>query len=107
MSSHKSSIFKLLRQKLYVLYAISSYETSCGYDGLSHKVLKLCSNQIFKPITYIYNKSLTCGICPNCLNYANLNHVLRKVTNQKYQIIDLFLYWLDSLKYVSCSFSIG
>jgi len=42
----------------------------CGYDGLSKKVLKLCRSQISKPITYISNKSLTCGICPNRLKYA-------------------------------------
>ena len=40
------------------------------YDGLSKKVLKLCRSQISKPITYISNKSLTCGICPNRLKYA-------------------------------------
>ena len=60
-------------------------KTACGYDGLSNKILKLCSSQISKPITYIFNKPLTCCICPNC-------HFLRNVTNHKYQIIDLDLY---------------
>jgi len=45
-------------------------ETSCGYDGLSNMMLKLCGSQISKPLTYIYNKSLTYGICPDCLKYA-------------------------------------
>ena len=31
-------------------------KTSCGYDGLSNKILKLCSSQISKQITYILNK---------------------------------------------------
>jgi len=44
-------------------------KTLCGYNGLSNKILKLCGSQISKPITYIYNKSLTCGICPNHLKY--------------------------------------
>jgi len=39
-------------------------------DGLSNKILKLCSSQISKPITYIFNKSLICGICPHRLQYA-------------------------------------
>ena len=56
-----------------VICAISSLKnkTSCEYDGLSNKILKLCtsSSQISKPITYIFNKSLTCDICPNCLKY--------------------------------------
>ena len=49
-----------------VICAISSLKnkTSCGYDGLANKILKLCSNQISKPITYIFSKSLTCGTCP-------------------------------------------
>jgi len=55
-----------------VICAISSLKnkTSCGYDGLSNKILKVCSSQISKPITYVINKSLTCGICPHCLQYA-------------------------------------
>ena len=35
---------------------------SCGYDGLSNKILNLCFSQISKPVTYIYNQSLTSGI---------------------------------------------
>jgi len=45
-------------------------KTSCGYDGLSNKILKLCGSQFSKPFTYIYNKSLTCGVSPNRLKYA-------------------------------------
>ena len=87
-------------------------KTSCGYDGLSNKILNLCGRQISKPVTYIYNKSLTCGIWPNCLKYAIIKpcfKVLRKVIYHKYQSIDrpLSLYWLLSPKYLSCSFSIG
>ena len=52
--------------------ALSSLKntTSCGYDGLSNRILKLCGSQISKPITYIYNKSFTCAICLNCLQNA-------------------------------------
>ena len=55
-----------------VIRTISSLKnkTLCGYDGLSNKILKLCGNQISKPITCIYNKSPTCGICPDCLKYG-------------------------------------
>jgi len=42
------------------------------YDALFNKILKLCGSQITKPITYIYNKSLTCGICPNHLKYKTI-----------------------------------
>ena len=62
------------------IYTISSLKnkTSCGYDGLSNKILKLCSSLIFKPITYIYNKSLMCGICPNHLKYAVIKPCFKK-----------------------------
>jgi len=53
------------------IYSLKN-KTSCGYDGLSYKTLKLCGSQISKPLTYIYNKSLISGICPNCLKYANI-----------------------------------
>jgi hypothetical protein len=48
-------------------------KTSCGYDGLSNKIIKLCGKQITKPLTYIYNQSLNSGICPDRLKYANIN----------------------------------
>ena len=43
-------------------------------------ILKLCtsSSQISKPITYIFNKSLTCGICPNRLKYAIIKPFFKK-----------------------------
>lgn len=55
-----------------VICKISSLKnaTSCACDGLPNKILKLRGSQISKAITYIYNKSLTCGICSNYLKYA-------------------------------------
>ena len=57
-----------------VICAISSLKnkTSCEYDGLSCKILKLCasSSQISKPITYIFSKPLTCFSLPKLLKYA-------------------------------------
>jgi len=55
-----------------IICTVSSLKnkTSCGYDGLSNKILKLCGSQISKPLTYMCNKSLTSGICPDLLKYA-------------------------------------
>jgi hypothetical protein len=55
-----------------VICAITSLKNknSCGYDGLSNKILKLCGSRISKPLMYIYNKSLSCGIYPERLKYA-------------------------------------
>jgi len=37
-------------------------ETSCAFGGLTNKILNLYSSHISKPITFIFNKSLTSGI---------------------------------------------
>jgi hypothetical protein len=57
-----------------VLSTINSFKnkTSCGYDGVSNKVVKLCGQQIVKPLTHIYNLSVSSGIYPDRLNYANV-----------------------------------
>jgi hypothetical protein len=37
---------------------------SAGYDGISIKILKHCAHITSKPLTYLYNCSLTSAICP-------------------------------------------
>jgi hypothetical protein len=43
---------------------------SSGYDGISTIILKLCENQISKPLTFIFNKAITMGVFPEQLKYA-------------------------------------
>ena len=43
---------------------------SSGSDGISTKILKLCGNQISKPLAFIFNKSITIGVFPEQLKYA-------------------------------------
>jgi hypothetical protein len=45
---------------------------------MSSKILELFSSQISKPITYILNKSLTCGSFPNHLQYAIIKQFFKK-----------------------------
>jgi hypothetical protein len=47
-------------------------KNSSGYDGISTKILKLCGNQISKPLAFISNKSITMGVFPEQLQYAVL-----------------------------------
>jgi hypothetical protein len=56
----------------FLICTISSLKnkSSCSYDGLSNKILKLCGSHISKTLTYIYNKSLLSGICLERLKYA-------------------------------------
>ena len=76
-----------------VISTVSSLKnkTSCGYDGLSNKILKPCGSQISKPLTYIDNKSLTAGICPNHLKYAIIKPCFNKGGKLK---THLFIEWL-------------
>jgi hypothetical protein len=39
-------------------------KNSTGYDKIPNKILKHCVHFITKPLTYIYNCSLTTGIFP-------------------------------------------
>ena len=45
-------------------------KNSSGYDGISTKILKLCGNQISKPLAFIVNKFITMGVFPERLKYA-------------------------------------
>jgi Notch-like protein len=45
---------------------------------LSNKIIKLCGEQIAKPLAYIYNWSLNSGICPDRLKYANIKPCFKR-----------------------------
>jgi hypothetical protein len=51
---------------------------SSGYDGVTNKVLKLSSQLISKPMTYIINKSLSMGVYPERLQYAIISPICKK-----------------------------
>lgn len=45
---------------------------------MSNKVIKLCGEQIAKPLAHIYNLSLNTGICPDRLKYADIKPCFKK-----------------------------
>jgi hypothetical protein len=51
---------------------------SSGYDDITNKVLKLSSQLISKPMTYVFNKSLYTGVYPERVKYAVINPVYKK-----------------------------
>jgi hypothetical protein len=39
-------------------------KNSSGYGGISTQILKLCGNQISRPLAFTVNKSITVGVFP-------------------------------------------
>ena len=51
---------------------------SCGYDGISTKLLKTCRLEICKPLTLIINQMLTTSIFPDDLKVAKVIPLFKK-----------------------------
>lgn len=51
---------------------------SSGYDGISSKILKLCSMAISEPLSYICNMSIMTGAFPDRLKYAVIKPLYKK-----------------------------
>ena len=51
---------------------------SCGYDGISTKILKTCKLEICKSLTLIINQSLSTGIFPDSLKVAKVIPLCKK-----------------------------
>ena len=51
---------------------------TCGYDGISTKLLKACKNEICKPLTLIINQMLSTGIFPDTLKVAKVIPLFKK-----------------------------
>jgi len=64
-------------------------KNSTGYNGIPNKILKHCVHSISKPMTDIYNFSLTTGIFPERCKFAILQPIYKKGEKK---IIDQYLY---------------
>jgi hypothetical protein len=53
-------------------------KNSSGYNGISNKIMKLCRQQISKPLSYVINKSIFMGVYPERLKYAIINLIHKK-----------------------------
>jgi hypothetical protein len=58
-------------------------KNSSGYDGVSTKLIKISSSFISSPLTQTCNKSLSSGIFPDCLKYAEVKPLLKKGDKSK------------------------
>jgi len=57
-------------------------KNSCGYDEIPIKILKLSTPFIISPLTFICNKSLSTGIFPERLKYAQIWPIHKKGDKQ-------------------------
>jgi hypothetical protein len=64
---------------------------SSGYDGISSKILKLCSVAISENRSYICIMSIVTGAFPDRLKYAVIKSLCKKVIKLIWKTTDLFL----------------
>jgi hypothetical protein len=51
-------------------------KNSSDYDGISNKIMKLCRQEISKPLAYVINRSIFTGVYPE-----RLTQYTKKVTS--------------------------
>ncbi len=72
---------------------------SPGYDDIGNMIIKRVASEISKPLSIIFNTSLTTGIVPENLKIAKVVPIFKKDDHRYSQIIDLFLFYLAFLKF--------
>ena len=63
-----------------ILEIIKTFKSknSSGYDGISTQLLKQIIYYIVSPLEYIFNLSLSTGICPDLLKIAKVIPIYKK-----------------------------
>ncbi len=70
-------------------------KSSCGFDGLSMKLLKMMKEVFIEPLLIIIKQTLSTGIFPDKLKIAKVIPVYKKMANHNSQIISLFHFCLS------------
>ena len=52
--------------------------TTCRYDGVSNRIIKLSAPFIISPLTYICNAVFSTGVFPDRLKYAIVKSIIQK-----------------------------
>ncbi len=79
-------------------------KTSCGFDGISSKLLKTIKMTLINPNTLIINQMLNSEIVPDKLNIAKIILIHKKMMKICSQIINQFHFYLQFLKYLKGNF---
>jgi hypothetical protein len=64
----------MVKQKLLALYVNKSE----GIDGVKAIVFKLCAESLSKPLSIIYNKSMSSGTCPTIWKKVQITQLFKK-----------------------------
>ena len=67
-------------QEIISIIKSLNMKNSFGYDEISTKILKIRTNFICSPLTYIFNKSVSTGIFPERLKYSIVKPFHKKGT---------------------------
>ena len=59
-------------------YKQPSHKNSCGFDGVSTKLLKVIEPVIFKSLTLLINQVLYSGVFPDKVKIAKVIHIFKK-----------------------------
>ena len=57
---------------------------SCGHDEIPPKLVKQISKHIIKPLTYIFNQSLTTGVIPDDLKIALVTPIYKANSKEEF-----------------------
>jgi hypothetical protein len=71
-------------------------KSTCGYDEISNRIIKLTAPFITSPLTCICNAILKTGVFPDRLKYAIVKQILKKGSKQEisnYKTISLLTYF--------------
>jgi len=74
-----SLVFKtFLTTEISTIIKSIKSKNSRGYDEISTQILKISSNYIVSPVTYICNKMISLGMFPDRLKFAIVKPVYKK-----------------------------
>lgn len=71
-------VFQVTARELVSMVIKMKNSSSCGFDGISMKIVKKCIHIIAEPLSFIINRSFVEGIFPDALKMAIIKPLFKK-----------------------------